>query len=113
MVDALDQVTIISFSAFVLSFSIFFNKWLATKGFFFSERVTAYSYFFFLFCKAEENNSLFSPIYYGDEESNYHYIYSFFYFFFQVQDNPKGLWVFFYQLGLSLPHPHGDGLQGS
>ena len=26
---------------------------------------------------------------------------------------PKGLWVFFYQLGLSPHHPHGDGLQGS
>jgi len=65
------------------------------------------------FCKDEERNSLFSPIYYGDEESNYHYIYSFFYFFFQVRDNPKGLWVFFYQLGPSLHHPHVDGLQGS
>ncbi|KAF1855826.1 hypothetical protein Lal_00043616 [Lupinus albus] len=51
-------------------------------------------------------------IYYGDAESNYHYIYSFFYFFFQVQDNPKELRVFFYQLGPSLHHPHGDGLQG-
>ncbi|KFK40401.1 hypothetical protein AALP_AA3G368600 [Arabis alpina] len=30
----------ISFSAFVLSFSIFLNKCFATKGFFFSERVT-------------------------------------------------------------------------
>ncbi len=65
------------------------------------------------FCKDEERNSIFSPIYYGDEESNYHYIYSFFYFFFQVQDNPKGLWVFFYQLGPFLHHPHVDGLQGS
>ncbi|KAG7012670.1 putative protein ycf72, partial [Cucurbita argyrosperma subsp. argyrosperma] len=27
-------------------------------------------------------------------------------------DNPKGLRVFFYQLGPSLHHPHGDGLQG-
>ncbi|BBG97124.1 ribosomal protein S19 [Prunus dulcis] len=60
----------------------------------------------------EETNYIFSPIYYGDEESNYHYIYSFFYFFFQVQDNPKGLRVFFYRLGPSLHHPHGDGLQG-
>ena len=63
--------------------------------------------FLFIFCKDEETNSIFSPIYYGDEESNYHYIYSFFYFFFQVQDNPKGLRVFFYQLGPSLHHPHG------
>ncbi|CAN4128668.1 unnamed protein product [Withania somnifera] len=30
-------------------------------------------------------------------------------FFFSERDNPKGLWVFFYQLGLSLHHPHGDG----
>ncbi|KAK1430174.1 hypothetical protein QVD17_12729 [Tagetes erecta] len=110
IVDARDQVIIISFSSFVLSFFIFFNKLFATKGFFFSERVTASSYFF---CKDEERNSIFSPIYYGDEESNYHYIYSFFYFFFQVQDNPKGLWVFFYQLGPSLHHLHVDGLQGS
>ncbi|THU43525.1 hypothetical protein C4D60_Mb00t09450 [Musa balbisiana] len=28
-------------------------------------------------------------------------------------DNPKGLWVFFYRLGLSPHRPHGDGLQGS
>ncbi|PPR80826.1 hypothetical protein GOBAR_AA39889 [Gossypium barbadense] len=39
--------------------------------------------------------------------------YSFFYFFFQVQDNPKGLRVFFYQFEPSLHHPHWDGLQGS
>ena len=45
MVDARDQVIIISFSAFVLRLSIFLNKRFATK-FFFSERVTAYSYFF-------------------------------------------------------------------
>lgn len=64
-------------------------------------------------CFVKTKKEILSPIYYGDEESNYHYIYSFFYFFFQVQDNPKGLWVFFYQLGPSLHHPHGDGLQGS
>ncbi|CAH8276472.1 unnamed protein product [Arabidopsis lyrata] len=34
MVDARDQVIIISFSAFVLSFSIFLNKCFATKGVF-------------------------------------------------------------------------------
>ncbi|KVI08583.1 hypothetical protein Ccrd_013049, partial [Cynara cardunculus var. scolymus] len=42
----------------------------------------------------EERNYIFSHIYYGDEESNYHYIYSFFCFFFQVQDNPKRLCFF-------------------
>ncbi|KAK7376258.1 hypothetical protein VNO78_34844 [Psophocarpus tetragonolobus] len=40
MVDALDQVIIMSFSVLVLSFFIFLNKLFATKGFFFSERVT-------------------------------------------------------------------------
>ncbi|THU43139.1 hypothetical protein C4D60_Mb00t04800 [Musa balbisiana] len=29
-----------------------------------------------------------------------------------MEDNPKGLWVFFYRLGLSPHRPHGDGLQG-
>lgn len=64
--------------------------------------------FFVFFFLRGRKKFYFSPIYYDDEQSNYHYIYSFFYFFFQVQDNPKGLWVFFYQLGLSLHHPHGD-----
>ena len=92
------------------------HKCFAIKGFFFSERVTVnFSYFFFFFVKTKKQIlfSLLFTTYYGGEESNYRYIYSFFYFFFQVQDNPKGLWVFFYQLGLSPHHPHGDGLQGS
>ena len=39
-------------------FSIFLNKGLATKGFFFSERVTINCSYFFI-CKDEERNSIF------------------------------------------------------
>ncbi len=72
-----------------------------------SQLITLFFFFFFVKTKKQILFSLLFTTYYGGEESNYRYIYSFFYFFFQVQDNPKGLWVFFYQLGLLSPPPWG------
>ncbi|KAI5676409.1 hypothetical protein M9H77_07359 [Catharanthus roseus] len=45
------------------------------KRIFFSECVTTYYYlfFFFFFVKTKKKFLIFSPIYYRDEESNYHY----------------------------------------
>jgi len=65
---------------------------------------------FLFLCKEsqdEESHSIFSL---GDEEENSHYS------SFSTSSSkcgPKGLRVFFYQLGPSLHHRHGAGLQGS
>lgn len=66
--DARDQVIMISFSAFVLSFSIFLNKCFATKGFFLvnvSQLINSYFFktkkeirFSLLFTTATKNQSL-------------------------------------------------------
>lgn len=53
----------------------------------------------FFFYKNKEINSIFLPIYYNDEKSNYYYIYSLLYLISQVQYNPKGLWDFFFNWG--------------
>ena len=63
---------------------------------------------FFLFFTKEKRDSIFSAMYYDDEESNYHYIDSIFYFIFQVHDNPNGLWIFL-SVG-ALPSPSSCGL---